>query len=503
MWPFSYAAANNCVQSLDLLLIAGCNVNGSRGSRTTRALSSALEATSAECADVFARHLAQRRLALFNLAKTHLDKIRDPDPKHPEQHELLIDLLETWHASSLEPEGEGMTNSMLGDKETFQAKPLPPDILAPYATYRLKSAKVPVHASLQVSECDGDQNPYQLSGLPLEFFPIFAKHGFTGFNEPNRYGLKPIMDPDRSSYLSSSTSLGEEIHSVLPWLVDHGCLDGKPTVPQEQPREEINLSTGVTGWHYLSLTLGFKTWGALAWRAGSWLGMSSSSQHLLARIQELETGNGHRDGCVCPCTEFLARDEKDDEEGTQGMPGGCSPFSFLCKWYFQDSFTFYARKNHFRHHIFRHMYGNSSNDENMASSGQRSRGTYCTHAPRWQLDFLRLLTFEALEMKHTCCHVCNIKPDVPQTAIFEQSCAERERIRADPSEQEKVHQLNSLVAEFMPQLEQTSGSPRDFEKFIYGPWRSRIAGLYAVNMLEDDDGIEEIVGNMKTCKLFP
>lgn len=69
-WPFSYAAAKQCPQSLDILLQAGCSLFPYFDQRRAPlqykscrnyALSCALEVTSAECAKVFARHIALRQ----------------------------------------------------------------------------------------------------------------------------------------------------------------------------------------------------------------------------------------------------------------------------------------------------------------------------------------------------------------------------------------------------------------------------------------------------------
>ncbi|GAW16766.1 hypothetical protein ANO14919_062030 [Xylariales sp. No.14919] len=81
-WPFSYAAASHCVESLDLLLQAGCSLypkDPERGNETG-ALSYALEVTSTERAEVFARHMARRRRELFALARSNIVRIQSAFP---------------------------------------------------------------------------------------------------------------------------------------------------------------------------------------------------------------------------------------------------------------------------------------------------------------------------------------------------------------------------------------------------------------------------------------
>ncbi|RWA09908.1 hypothetical protein EKO27_g5218 [Xylaria grammica] len=233
-WPFSYASANHCVQSLDLLLEAGCNLypkDPERG-KEIGALSCALEVTSTECAEVFARHMARRRWELFALARSNIVRIQSSFSRlgisENMRKELIATIVATEHRSD---------PGQLGSDAT---EPVQPVCVSEHDTntfvvLALDQVEIQVPVSLRPSELV-DHDIYQLLELPFVFFPIFERHGFAGYNEPNKYGLRPIMNSFRSSYCLSRASLGKEIQDVLPWLIQHSCLDTRPARNQKQPR---------------------------------------------------------------------------------------------------------------------------------------------------------------------------------------------------------------------------------------------------------------------------
>ncbi|TRX91451.1 hypothetical protein FHL15_007675 [Xylaria flabelliformis] len=446
-WPFSYAAANHCAQSLDLVLQAGCNLYPEYSERgmESSALSCALEVTSAECAEVFARHMALRRQELFALARLNIDKI----------------MLSINHLSIREDARKAFMMAMAANEHYADPRQARPDAMKPaqsehvnsnIVVWALKHADIPLPVSLRPSGL-ADHDVYQLPGLPLAFFPIFERHGFAGYNEPNRYGLRPIMDDLRSSYCLSKAGLGEEIQGVLPWLIQHGCLDARPAHNKEQPQSSVMIDTGVTGWHYLSMEFVHRAWGL----QGPFLldfsisPISEANMDLMATIAE---------GQAKHCTDYC-------------------------------------------HYLFRH--GRNGGDIIASASTNEGNLAATRPTPAWQLEFLRLLTFEALEITHTCCTPSLIWSNGIGMAIFAATTdpeAVQRQLLEDPSVQDKVRLLDELMTEFTEQLTQRAGSPRDLEDFVFGPWRARMAGLYGVDA-EEVNTMERVLGGKVRTKVLP
>ncbi|KAI1389310.1 uncharacterized protein F4822DRAFT_442677 [Hypoxylon trugodes] len=474
--PFGYAAANQCPQSLDILLGAGCSLWPQRNSQREE-LSYALESTSEACAEIFAYHMAQRRRDLLSIFLINLEKIREFVPMDLERtYDRLMENL------SSNPEHKPVLTAESGHGEKMKAQPVLSRTDVKSIIICLDHAKVPVSAALR-DPSNSCREVYQFEGFPLRFFPIFAKHGFSQYNAPDYYGLRPLMYTDRAPYSFWQASLGDNIQDVLPWLVEHGCLDVKPAESEEQPRVGLKLSTAVTGWHYLSLTMVINTWGWQATRA-KW-NVSRASQDLMVRIAEGE-GKVHHDGCLCWCT---------NQPALNGRGGGCSPFSYLCKQYIYEESIYNLGKDNFWHHLFRHKCNGISN----VTAGEQPRAS--TMIPIWQKEFIRLLTFEALEMTHTCCASLPLYKGYGRRGIFEYPNPEEARqIREDPSEKDKAQQLEKLIVEFTEHLERGTGSPQEFEKFIFGPWRTRIVDLYVVNM-DEIEKMGSILDNIQTYEL--
>lgn len=487
-WPFCYAAATQCTQSLDLLLRAGCDlypIDPQDGARSL-AFSYALAVTSAECAEVFAMHIAWRRRKLFALASSNLDKIGAHLACLTEESRKAV-----MEALEHNPYPKTAKSDAKAPEQRF-----PEHLISNVVLECLEDAKILVDAQLRPPlSIDGDI--YQLPGLPLVFFPIFERHGFGGFNEPNCYGLRPIMQDPRSPSSLSSDPI-DSAQSVLPWLIEHGCLDMTPAHAASQPHPEMMLNEGATGWHYLSLKIVLSTWGIYSVPV---YGQSTSkaSMEMMATIAEGEA-KCHHDGCVCLCTLPPASCGVDHHTSKQST-GGCSPFSYLCKQWLQTDYTWNLRPHSFRHHLFRHGYNSGSGNTSSTQDKERKPASAMS-TPTWQLEVLRLLTFESLDMTHTCCSAHPLQLDVIEHAIFNHPDSEGTRLRteADRVEADKARQLEELMTEFTEQLGRTTGSPRDLEDFIFGPWRARVAGLFdetgqEVKAMEDFLG-----GKVRTSK---
>jgi hypothetical protein len=159
--------------------------------------------------------------------------------------------------------------------------------------------------------------------------------------------------------------------------------------------------------------------------------------------------------------------------------------------------------------------------------GTNNHNQQTTEAPISTLstELVRLLTFEALDMTHTCCHLEEVenlrRGQTPSPAerkvrsawdnedrLEEQhviaNCNPQlaKEIRSDSLEQQNARQLDELMHEFEPQILNLDLSNRKaLEIFIWGPWRRRMSDLFTVV----DDGIvagmKEVLTNViMTCK---
>lgn len=500
-WPFSYAAANQCAQSLDLVLQAGCNLypEDPRSDNMTTALSCALQVTSADCAEVLASHMARRREDFFALARSNLDKIRVQSSSLPAS--LWAALI--TYLRDLEP---------ATPNEKVTTPQFPERLISCAVVMCLERAMVHIPVPLRPSG-PISEDIYHLPGLALAFFPIFNKHGFSGYNEPNQYGLRPIMADVRSFCSLSRDLLADNLQDLQSWLVKHRCLDMRPIHSEKQPRSDMKLNEGATGWHYLSLMLVISTWGRRAWWSAQDNRVYDVAIDLIATIAEGEPKR-HRDGCVCWCIlpRVPHRHDTEQREQVGEWDVGCSPLSYLCKQYLQHDcnefvpnyFRQRVNRHNFWHHLFRHGTRAGCPSDTALTSDDAAKLTGAIPVPAWQLEFLRLLTFEALEMTHTCCSAHRLQPDRMELAIFDHPDPEGTRLRlaAEPIEARKICQLEELMAEFAEQLGHKTGSPRDLEDFVSGTWRARVAGLY--NACDQEiRALEDLLGSRVRTSEFP
>lgn len=482
--------------SLGLLLKAGCNLypTDSRSGQPISALSCALQVTSAECAEVFASHMALREKQFLALARSNLDRIVLQFSSLEESlKETIVTYIEHPHDFQFDVD---RIDRKKADKLITKA-----------IVECLERSKVHIPTHLRPSH-PASQDIYHLPGMCLAFFPVFERHGFDRYNEPDQYGLRPIMADVRSICSISRNPLADNIKDLLPWFINHGCLDMRPVRSIIQPRTTMRLHEGATGWHYTSLLVIVSQWGRRQWwRAQS--GLLATSLIRTIEIIALAGDKGCLDGCLCWCnlhSSPVASSQVTEERFSHG----CSPFGFLCKQYLRHDIRHYF-SNHIRqsfnchdfwHHIFRHGSPTSGCGETSSNKHKGPGAAADTRIPMWQHELVRLLTFEALEMTHTCCSVHNLQPGSMQLAIFSHPSPEEARVRLieDATEAEKLLQLEELMIEFVDHLNQGNGSSQDLEALLCGPWRTRIAGLYDICDRETKMTEDFLGSKMKTSK---
>ncbi|KAF5721691.1 hypothetical protein FMUND_3496 [Fusarium mundagurra] len=116
----------------------------------------------------------------------------------------------------------------------------------------------------------------------------------------------------------------------------------------------------------------------------------------------------------------------------------------------------------------------------------------------WCMEVIRFLTFEALEMTHTCCEFTILdRPDISSEnfdALINCDPGRWQKIRNDKREQENAALLETLMQEFIAYMIGMESSPRSLEIFVNGYWRQRISEIYAVDLNEIKDMDSCLVG---------
>lgn len=246
-----------------------------------------------------------------------------------------------------------------------------------------------------------------------------------------------------------------------------------------EDRWNLNLNIHATGWHYIA----------------AMLFVALADFHTVPdRIVQDLSRSTVRDKCTCWCN-------------FQGL--GCSPHNIFCKTPLapDKEFSCGPRTKHvndmIKHHFLHQLFTATTTGENERISPV--------------LGFVRLLTFEALEMTHTCCILRRV--DLAEKRLFPirtlegdplnrtpsvvVNCdpARIEEIRRDASEQQKAQQLDKLMEEFADEIRSLSPSPDALEIFIWGHWRRRKSELFVVNE-EDVSDMESVIGAVDTCEYF-
>ncbi|WAO94620.1 Hypothetical protein NCS54_01221200 [Fusarium falciforme] len=321
--------------------------------------------------------------------------------------------------------------------------------------YRLVAAGIQVDPGLEVQH--GCTTVFHCSNLPLDYFRIFFENGFRNNSAHDELGFTAAMVYRRNLFpedMHGKVNI-ESCLSTLQWLQEKAFLDHSPEDPCN-----LGLNTNSTGWHYLAAHAYFE-------------GRAKSIKMPLREVSR----SSARDSCVCWCIP----------EGE-----GCSPLGCILKAH-ADSYCALAR---------------FSWKENLAELFEVSGCGDTTSTVMTQ--FVRFLTFEALEMTHTCCHFqildqdtlefvtfdeCD--PSFKQLVILDHDAKVIQKTRADRVEQKNAGLLDSLMEEFSVQLNVAEPTVENFVNFLKGDWRSRIERLFTVN--EDIvNGMRESLSDVKT-----
>jgi hypothetical protein len=293
--------------------------------------------------------------------------------------------------------------------------------------------------------------------IPFQAFSEFWKMGFCLSNSHDLGGLTPVMtNQTRWLHLLADQDVNQ-VWDTMSWLSKHGFMKEKPNDPRD-----LGLNVSATGYHYTGAIVGH----FLPLYLPDFTGAGNLIRFLAERSSNVTT----EDNCMCWC----------NLEGH-----GCSPIKLFLKTCIRGSPYFEPLKGT-RRHILLHCEVYNTSNRNLFSILAK--------------EALRLLTFEALEMVHTCCFYDVFDEAAPSQVSCSGSfndkvilCQDADSIlevRSRETEQAAAALLEDLLAEFTPQLQCLAPTFGAFEKFIYTYWRRRISELYRTDP-EFVDGLRQ------------
>lgn len=261
------------------------------------------------------------------------------------------------------------------------------------------------------------EGTYISGNLDLQQFPIFYEAGFREINHRSSVGLLPLAYANTGSIFPVKSGASEAAplqREMFSWLKNHSYLDQSIA---DSP--SLGFNTSATGWHFVARSL--------------LPNLTTLNQDPVCQFFYEFLRSRSRDSCKCWCS-----------------PHGCLPCTIWLKdGSLQDPYSL--------------LYPGLLNPWLRLENAWRQVST----------DLLTHLTFEALEMTHTCCYFENFA-QVPlarrQHFNIKQFPGNVHEIQEE--EEELGARLEYLVQEFQCKLD---SSQRPLREFIYGYWSERMA----------------------------
>lgn len=250
----------------------------------------------------------------------------------------------------------------------------------------------------------------------------------------------------------------------------------------------MGLNTEATGWHYFAAMCGQQY--DQGRHPSPEPGPSYGWQVVRNMSQVMAT-----DTCTCWCN----------------IPGkGCSPLKSFWKTHGDGicdmvpvGRTFPRARELLHHVLFHHSITSEGSQHNELSS--------------LTVELVRFLTFEILDMTHTCCsaravdatdrRLYSTPPGQKSNwgaAIVIANCSPEivEQIRSDDLERKNADQLDDLMSDFTNQLRTLDcSSPLALQSLIWGYWRCLMFEFFAVDSAIVND-MERITGPVQTRKFL-
>jgi hypothetical protein len=335
---------------------------------------------------------------------------------------------------------------------------------------------------------------YHFPRMPLRFFPIFYEHGFAHANIRDQRGLPPMFAGRLFSFRCHQEYFLTErlpndqtwVFHDIPWLRQHGFLGQKP-----HDSLGLGLNVDATGAHHLAAGMGSDLDLDLYYQ--------QDIDHYLSLAADLLrqfAKDSHRDKCACWC----------NFDGD-----GCSPLKLLYKShahspkYYKGIMVY--KRDKFQATSIKKLLSDFDIFEDPTATPtpsvkqQREREQASNTQPSTRaLELVRLLTFEALEMTHTCCMLEDVENGNRSKIKVILSCnpSTVKDIQQSEEERRNAELLDTLTEEFSNVMQQDYQAKSLFD-FIFGYWKTRIEGLYAVRE-EEVQKMQNHVNNVRTGK---
>lgn len=277
-----------------------------------------------------------------------------------------------------------------------------------------------------------------------------------GFNRVDLYdstGRTPLMIP------SICQSLNGYSQKRLKWLLSKGA----------DPTRTLPWNTGGTAFHLLAACMTNTQWPNMvrAWISGTPNIREKNENPLLFTRYVLEAAE--RDSCVCACVAGPTNDGGENEK--RGEFRGCTSFKAALRNLMYPSPRFYRQKSA--------SFGVNSFAESIGFFIDLvGRTTERDHA------VIRLMTFDALDLRHTCCRDSN----------FDQTlkCPDEDEVHEIRDEEQKLlEDFERLVADLTEKFE-NSGLP--IMDFLQGPWYQDVVEYLSHLDPCDEEHVKETQG---------
>ncbi|KAK4161733.1 hypothetical protein QBC43DRAFT_93826 [Cladorrhinum sp. PSN259] len=391
-----------------------------------------------------------------------------------------------------------------------------PDSIASNVCSLLNDSNIYIPEHLTVPA--GYKTIYHNPSLSMRHFPIFYTQGFRGYNSHDFLGLTASM------VWRGGESLGQiswdeltSLPDTISFLEQHGFLDSKPTDPLK-----LGLNVHATGWHYWASTLGHA------------LNSISSANaevawDLINKISSVSFSSESKvhDNCICLCSNNSDKRRR----------RGCSPLlSFWKATCSRGTSTFPRQNGLFSPHTHALLHHHPL---------VLSRCSNAIITSDYALDLVRFLTFEALEMRHTCCSLRRVKIDRQQlytsteqqksnNSSSDDACNDDPMVIVDCPEQQLLAQdlheirtdephnnamkekeealLETLMSRFEKELQNFVGeetksplAPKALENFLRSNWLETVSGALLKLKVDKDleGGLIGVYENVRTYELLP
>ncbi|KAL4897053.1 hypothetical protein BDV59DRAFT_169682 [Aspergillus ambiguus] len=304
-----------------------------------------------------------------------------------------------------------------------------PDVRAPKLIAALAERAVRIDPSLKI-ESPGSIYHHEFHS-PTALDQLFE----AGFNEVDlcdSAGRTPLMIP------GVCQSLNGYSQKRIKWLLSKGA----------DPTRKLPWNTGGTAFHLLAVCMTNLLWPSTvrAWISGTPNIREKNENPLLFTKYVLEARE--RDSCVCACLAGPMNYGDGDGNGDGGF-GGCTPFTAALRRLLVPSPRFYTQ--------YTTMHGVNSFAETLGFFVSMVEGTTeIAHT------VIRQMTFDALDLRHTCCRKGDCYTDDTLECLDE---AEVLEIRDE--EQGLLEDFELLVTELTEKFEKGSLAIMDF---LQGPW---------------------------------